>query len=793
VTSDSGPVPTPASVDPWVPRGLVVVLVTFAAGIWLRPEDGSWATAHEVAHDLVLYNAVYALAAAWSWRSAARSDGPRWGAPGRWLAIGLLLNAAGNVVYTLQDAAGTQPTTPSTADLLCLAFYPFLYVAVVKTVRGRAPRLTARMWLDGLIGASGAAAVAIAVLLAPALTGAVGRAGLAGLAEYATNLAFPAADVLLLALVVGIGGALGLRTDRTLLTVCAGLGLHLLGDVVYLDLQAVDRYVEGGVLDLTWLVGVAFVAGGMQPAPLRAASTRPTGGRELVEWRVLVVPVGCSVASVTLLAAGWGDRLPVSVACCAVACLVTVVARTVLTFRELRRLRDAGREARTDDLTGLPNRRALHESLELAFARATPQRPATVLLLDLDGFKQVNDRHGHAAGDELLREVGTRLSGVLRPAGTVFRLGGDEFAVLLPDTGQDAARGVAVGLLDQLARPFDVGPEPRPEPVAVGGSIGVATVPGESRTVDELLQRADDAMYVAKDTADGVRVHVDGAGREEWLREAADLRSALDRGDVTVHLRPQMSLTDGRTVRVEALARWAHPSRGVLGPADLRLIATRTDLRPVLVEALLDRACAAATRWWSHRAPLPVAVGLTVADVSDGSLPGAVVRALARHGLPPRALALEVSESCLGNQHAVSVLVELRALGVAVSVDDYGTGEGSLVLLRRLPADELTLGPALVADVATDVRAAVVVRHAVALGHDLGLRVVARGVEDGAVLGALAAMGCDAVEGAEVAAPMPVDAFVAWLRGRPADRAVPVTSVHLRGYDRTPADAAGRR
>ncbi len=583
MTRDSAQQAAPVRPDRRLPAALVVVLGLFSTGLWARPEGAPWVTAY----DLVLYNAVYALAAVWAWRSASRER-----RAGRWLAVGLVLNAAGNVVYTLQVDADVP--TPSVADVLCLAFYPFLYLALIAVVRSRAPQFHARMWLDGVIGASGAAAVAVAVLLAPALAGVTGE-----LAEYATNLAFPVADIVLLALVVGVGGALGLRTDRALLTACAGLVLHLVGDVVYLNLQAVDRYVEGGPLDLTWLVGVALVARGVQPQRATAGTPRATGTRDLVEWRVLAVPVGCSIASVTLLAAGWGDRLPVSVAACAVACLATVVFRTVLTFRELRRLREVGREARTDDLTGLPNRRALHEAGAAVLAAATPERPTALLLIDLDGFKQVNDRNGHAAGDELLQQVGTRMLGTLRPADIVARLGGDEFAVVLPDTGVEQAERVARRLRATLGQPFTVGGEQ----LRVGGSIGIAFAPASASTVDGLLQCADDAMYAAKESAGGIRVHAggDGAARDARQRERTDLQIALDGGDVTVHLQPQV---DARG-HADRGRRGARPL-GAPQPWRARPARAAADRRPGRAPGLSSPGRSSTWRW-----PVPPAGGRT--------------------------------------------------------------------------------------------------------------------------------------------------------------------------------------
>jgi diguanylate cyclase (GGDEF)-like protein len=751
--------------------GMLVACTLFMTGMGWRP-DGRGI---DLAYDLVIYNAVYLFGAAGCWR-VVRRDGER-GWPGRWLAVALMLNAAGNVVYTLVIERMPEPPYPSLADVLYLAYYPPVYVAVVRLARARVARFYARMWLDGLIGASGAAAVAIAVLLAPALRSTGGST-----AEAATNLAYPVADVLLLALLVGVGGVLGLRSDRALLLFAAGLVCNLVGDIGYLDLQAMGSYVEGGPLDLTWLLGVACVVLAVQapppPAGSGGASSAHTGrASAAVEWRVLAVPVVCAFASVVLLGAGWGDRLPLSVACCAVGCLLTVVVRTVVTFREVYRLREVGREARTDELTGLPNRRALLELADRALADATAQRPLALVLLDLDGFKEVNDGLGHYAGDDLLRQVGSRLAGSLRPQDTLARLGGDEFAVLLPGTPLAVAREAAMSLSSSLDGAFRVG-DVR---LHVGGSFGIATAPVPAGTVTELLRCADVAMYAAKDGAVKVQVYAaDGAGGSaDRLRSMEELRTALDVGELLVHLQPQVSLPDRRTVGVEALVRWQHPRRGLLSPADLLPAAEQAGLMGPLADAVLELALSGAARWWSAGTEVPVSVNLSAANVTDLDLPAKVAAALVRHGLPPRALTLELVEDTLMNNpaRARTVLGELRAIGVATSIDDYGTGYSSLAYLRHLPADELKLDREFTVDLLTDPRAAAIVQHTVGLAHALDLRLVAEGVEDLDTLEVLAALGCDVAQGFVLARPMPVENFLTWLDDH---RPVPVSASALR-------------
>jgi EAL domain-containing protein (putative c-di-GMP-specific phosphodiesterase class I) len=286
--------------------------------------------------------------------------------------------------------------------------------------------------------------------------------------------------------------------------------------------------------------------------------------------------------------------------------------------------------------------------------------------------------------------------------------------------------------------------------------------------VQELLRCADIAMYAAKSGREGVHVYVPdpSSGTGDRLRTMEELRTALTDGQLEVHLQPQVSLEDGRVVGAEALVRWNHPTRGLLSPADLLPAAEQAGLLRPLTDTVLELALAAAARWYSVRS-VPVSVNLSAANVTDLDLPGKVALALIRHSLPARALTLELVEDTLmaDPERGRQVLGELRRLGVRTSIDDYGTGYSSLAYLRHLPADELKLDRSLTADVHCDRRAAAIVRHTVALAHDLGLRLVAEGVEDAPTATALADLGCDVAQGYAVARPMPVDAFLGWLSG----------------------------
>ncbi|WP_324277270.1 bifunctional diguanylate cyclase/phosphodiesterase [Blastococcus brunescens] len=433
-------------------------------------------------------------------------------------------------------------------------------------------------------------------------------------------------------------------------------------------------------------------------------------------------------------------------------------------LREVRAFNEVREQARTDELTGLPNRRALFEQATTVLSTATAARPAALLLLDLDGFKEVNDSLGHHAGDHLLRQIGPRLQPALRSTDLLARLGGDEFAVLLPEVALDEAESLAGRLRELILQPVTV----EGIRLHVGVSIGVASAPVPAATVEELLRCADVAMYSAKSSRAGVQVYVPDprGGAGDRLRIMADLRTALDRDDqLEVHLQPQVALPGGEVVGAEALIRWQHPGRGLLSPAELLPAAEQAGLLRPLADVVLELSLTAAAGWWPER-EVPVSVNLSAANVTDLDLPGKVAQALLRHGLPARALTLELVEDTLMTdpERGRQVLGELRRLGVRTSIDDYGTGYSSLAYLRNLPADELKLDRSLTHDVGTDPRAAMIVRHTVALAHDLGISLVAEGVEDDETAEVLTALGCDVAQGYAIARPMPVADFMSWLR-----------------------------
>jgi diguanylate cyclase len=421
-----------------------------------------------------------------------------------------------------------------------------------------------------------------------------------------------------------------------------------------------------------------------------------------------------------------------------------------------------------DALTGLPNRTLLAERFGQALrANARSGTSTGLLLIDLDRFKEVNDTFGHQHGDELLTQVGPRLAQALRTVDTVARLGGDEFAVLLPDIcNVDDATHVAAKLQAALEAPFHVDGVD----LDVEASVGVVVSGEHGEIPSVLLQRADIAMYVAKTQDLGVFVYdpaTDGHSPSK-LALLGDLRRALDRGELVLHYQPKVSISTGDVVGAEALVRWQHPERGLIFPDEFIPLAEHTGLIGPLTQHVLDSALAQARRWVDAGRTLSVSVNLSARNLLDERLPGQVRELLAIHGVAAPLLELEVTESAIMTEpvRAQQLLEQLCALGVRISIDDFGVGYTSLGQLKTLPVSELKIDRSFVMAMIQDRSNAVIVHSVVDLGHNLGLTIVAEGVEDQAALTALAGFGCDVAQGYHISRPMSADAFDAWCAGR---------------------------
>jgi diguanylate cyclase (GGDEF)-like protein len=418
-----------------------------------------------------------------------------------------------------------------------------------------------------------------------------------------------------------------------------------------------------------------------------------------------------------------------------------------------------------DALTGLPNRVLFRDRTQQAIhAEQRSGAGCTVMLMDLNHFKEINDTLGHHQGDRLLQEVATRLRATVRASDTVARLGGDEFGILLHGTtAPDGATTVAETVLKRLREPFVVDATT----LQVGGSIGLAWCPEHGADVETLLQRADIAMYAAKSTSAGYAVFERSQDHHSprRLQLAAALPAAIDRGELRLAYQPKADLRTERIVGVEALARWEHPELGVVEPSEFVPIAEQTGLIIALTTAVLESALERVASWRALGHDLSIAVNLSARSFLDARLADEIPELLAEHDLPPDCLELEITESMLMHDpsRAQVTLERLAAVGVGLSVDDFGTGYSSLAHLKRLPVDTIKIDKSFVLDMTVDEADEAIVRSTIELAHNLGLRVVAEGVESAETWLRLGALGCDLAQGFHLSRPLPAGGLLALL------------------------------
>jgi len=746
--------PAPGAGDVALPRDtravvgvIVVLLAAYAAHlIWGRGHDGlGWFFNDFVQNGLLLAGLSVCVLGAVS-RSSAR-------APWVALAIGLGSWALGNVVWSAWVGHLAQTPYPSLSDGLWLGFYPCMYAALVLLVREQVTRFRASMWLDGLIGALAMAALAIG-LLWPSLE----QAGEGEPLIVLVNFAYPVADILLLALLAGVIALTRGRIGRALAVLAAGILLNAAGDIGYLIKVANGGGDGDSFVDVVWVAAQLLIA---------AAAWQPINSprsTQLEGWRVLALPAIFGVVAVALLGASAVGRLPVLPALLALATIVAIMVRTGLTFRENLALLDARQQARTDDLTGLLNRRGFHLHAEPKLVEAAQADSClALLLLDLNHFKEFNDTLGHHAGDELLRDLGERLRRAL-PEAVVARLGGDEFVALLPSR-RDEADGLRAAhrVLDALERPFHV----EGLVTQVAGSIGIALFPDHGADRTELLRAADVAMYSAKRHSSSVefyRIDKD-ANTHERLRLVGELTGALANEEIVLHYQPKSDLATGRVCGVEALARWQHPTLGVLGPDQFIELAEQHGLMRRLTLRVLDLAVSQQHVWRRVGIELPVSVNVSPANLLDVRFPADVAELLERRDVPPGALQLEITENTvmLDPARALDSISRLSELGISFSLDDFGTGYSSLAQLKRLPVTELKIDRSFIAEMHTSASDATIVRSTVELGRNLGLRVVAEGVETSEHWSDLKSMGCDSAQGFHLSRALPAGELTPWL------------------------------
>ena len=425
-------------------------------------------------------------------------------------------------------------------------------------------------------------------------------------------------------------------------------------------------------------------------------------------------------------------------------------------------------QALHDALTGLPNRVLFQDRVRLATLAAQRGRgELAVLVMDLNRFKEINDTLGHAAGDRFLVEAASRLTRTLRGADSIARLGGDEFAMLLQNTGPDSVAAAAERIVEAFDAPFML----EGLPLQMEASIGVAMYPTHAGDVEGLIQRADVAMYNAKRDNSGWSMYDRASDRNELGRLSliSELRRAIDEHELILHYQPQIGLRTGRVIGVEALVRWQHPTRGLIGPDAFIDVTQETSLIKPFTLYVIDEALRQCRAWELEGRRLAVAVNVSTRNLIDIDFPDHVGALLRKWNIDAERLELEITETAIVADmfRMRGVLERLGAMGLRLSVDDFGTGYTSLGYLRRLPINELKIDRSFVANMTTSEEDAVIVRTTIDLGRNLGLEVVAEGVEDPDVFRALAELGCDVAQGYLMSRPVPADELGEWLSGLP--------------------------
>lgn len=528
--------------------------------------------------------------------------------------------------------------------------------------------------------------------------------------------------------------------------------MHALGGAIQAGFFRSTSQAQAPFRQLQWVFGL-ITLGGLLLFALGSARAARRVTQPLNELTEVTAALERGQFDVSVPGTQWGDE-------------VGLLARG---FERMRTSMATQRQeilrlAYWDRLTGLPNREQFRQNLDAAIEGSRDvAKPLVVITINLDRFKHVNDVLGYASGDELLRAVATRLKDLVRREGDmVARMGGDEFAILLSRTDMQGA----LQLTERITQAFEMPLAFDDQTVDLSASMGVACWPADAQDADLLMSRSEIAMHSAKSKTTGVLLYTPAldSSSTQTLSLLTDLRRALQQGELRLFLQPKVDVATRRVVAAEALVRWQHPVRGLVPPLQFIPFAEQTGFVRQLTLWMFEEAC----RCWASLQPddgaVRVAINLSTRDLLDHDFPARLGSLLQHYGLQPRAFCLEITESAIMDdpQRAEATLNKLAEQGFKLSIDDFGTGYSSLAYLKRLPVNELKIDKSFVLGMEQDESDAKIVRSTVDLAHNLGLSVVAEGVENAAILALLGALRCDEAQGYFISKPMPVAAFNGW-------------------------------
>ncbi len=727
--------------------------------------------------------------------------------PGSWrliaIAVGLL--ALGDVVYSVLSADGRELAYPSPADIAYLGGYVVLICGIAGLIRGRVPGGDRTPIIDAAILSAGVGSIFWIVLIEPSLQQTVDPV------VAIMTMVYPGMDLLLLALALRVMLTAAAR-PRYLQFLFAGVVLYFIADVVYALAILDGTYVDGHPVDAGWIVGILLMGvAALHPSVADEVPTVEPSDARLSGPRLVLLALAALIAPLILLS--WeiqaGDDLVVGLVVewtllfgLVLIRLVTSVHELSASLKQRRHLqKDLAHQAHHDPLTKLANR--LLFEMRLADAMATAPETTALVFLDLDDFKTINDTLGHATGDELLRILADRVQRVTRSRDLAARLGGDEFAILVEGCiDASMALSVAERALGVLRAPVELGQRRLLVHASAGVVVGMV-----GSTPTDLMRDADIAMYQAKahgkDQVEAYEVAMHGRVTQSY-ELGTELANAIEAKAFVLHYQPAVNLTTGAIVGAEALVRWNHPVRGMLGPGEFIPLAESSGLINGLGSWILREACATAAAWPDRadgRRPA-ISVNLAASQLLRPGIVDEIAGILAETGLPAEKLILEVTESALVDvSTARAALLGLRGLGVLLALDDFGTGYSALSYLAELPFDIVKIDRSFVASIGQGRRFDAMIEHIIGLCDALELVTVAEGIEEGPQLARLLELGCRIGQGFLFARPIRGIEFAALLtsarqtqRRRPAEGAPrrPVVRRAAPAHVSSPARPAAR-